>query len=190
MLRSSPGSWWILLVTGVLCSFLGLSACARLGDRLGIARGNDAFYQPPDVAAVKPILLPTPTYPKGAETPTTVFVTPTPACTNYLKYLEDVSIPDGTVVQPGEALDKQWRVENSGTCNWDGQYRIMLVAGQNLGMPAEGALFPARSVTQAIIRLLFTAPMEADTYRSAWQAHDPQGNPFGDPFFIEVVVQP
>jgi len=190
MLKSRSGSWWILLVLGVLSSFLGLNACAGLGDRLGISRGNDEFYRPPEVAAVKPILLPTPTNPNNTETPAADFVTPTPTCTNYLKYLEDLSYPDGTVVQPGEALDKQWRVENSGTCNWDSQYRLMLVAGQNLGVPAEGALFPARSGTQAIIRLLFTAPIEADTYRSAWQAHDPQGNAFGDPFFIEVVVQP
>jgi hypothetical protein len=36
--------------------------------------------------------------------------------------------------------------------------------------------------------MVFTAPSEAGTYRSAWQAHDPSGEPFGDLFFIEFVV--
>ena len=36
--------------------------------------------------------------------------------------------------------------------------------------------------------ILFIAPEEPGTYRSAWQARDPQGNLFGDPIFIEIVV--
>jgi len=27
-------------------------------------------------------------------------------------------------------------------------------------------------------------------YQSAWRAHDPQGNPFGDLFFIYIQVEP
>jgi hypothetical protein len=53
----------------------------------------------------------------------------------------------------------------------------------------EYALFPARSGTQVEIRILFTAPQEPGVHRSAWQAYDPQGEIFGDPIFIEVVVQ-
>ncbi len=30
--------------------------------------------------------------------------------------------------------------------------------------------------------------MNLGTYRSAWQAYDPDGLPFGDPFFIEIEV--
>jgi hypothetical protein len=87
-------------------------------------------------------------------------------------------------------LDKRWLVENSGTCNWDAGYRLKLVAGQSLGVPSEQALYPARSSAQASIRLVFTAPAAPGTYRSAWQAFNPQGIAFGDPIFIEVVVEP
>jgi hypothetical protein len=190
MLTVHSGNRLILLIACFLTTVLTLSACAGLGDRLIGANSRDEFYRPPDVEAAKPILLPTPTLPVAVDTPTAAITFPTPSCTNYLKYLEDVSIPDGTVVRPGETLDKQWRIENTGTCNWDSQYRLLLVAGPSLGMQDELALYPARSGTQAIIRLLFTAPDTPDTYRSAWQAHDAQGNAFGEPFFIEVVVQP
>jgi hypothetical protein len=115
--------------------------------------------------------------------------TPTPLCTDNLRFLADLTIPDGTVVAPGDALDKRWQVENSGTCNWDERYRLKLIAGPELGVPAEQALFPARSGTQMVINILFTAPSDPGTYRSAWQAYNPQGAAFGDPFFIEVLVQ-
>lgn len=114
--------------------------------------------------------------------------TPSPDCTPGLTFLEDITIPDGSLVTPKESLDKRWRISNSGTCNWDALYGIQLIAGEKMGAIPEQALFPARSGTQAEVRILFTAPKEPGTYRSAWQAHDPQGNLFGDPIFIEIVV--
>jgi hypothetical protein len=115
---------------------------------------------------------------------------PTPQCVDNLHYLQDLTIPDGSQVTPGSTLDKQWLVENNGTCNWDHAYRLRLIAGPDMGAPVEQALYPARSGTQAVIRIQFAAPSEANTYRSAWQAYDPQGIPFGDPIFIEIVVSP
>ncbi|OGO72649.1 MAG: hypothetical protein A2Z49_05115 [Chloroflexi bacterium RBG_19FT_COMBO_56_12] len=112
----------------------------------------------------------------------------TPDCTNNLTYLLDLTIPDGSQVSAGSSLDKRWKVQNSGTCNWDERYRIKLVSGSDLGAQ-EQTLFPARSGTELTVQILFIVPAEPGTYQSAWQAHDPQGNPFGDPFYIQVVVQ-
>lgn len=119
-----------------------------------------------------------------SSTPTT-----TPACTPNLLFLEDLTIPDGTVVAPGNSLDKRWLVENNGSCNWDQQYSLTLLAGPDLGAPVEQALYPARSGTQATVRILFTAPEEPGNYRSAWQAQDSQGNLFGDPIYVDILVQ-
>jgi hypothetical protein len=126
---------------------------------------------------------------RSEEQTATPGATPTPACASGLAFLSDLTIPDGTVVAPQELLDKRWQIENSGTCNWDASYSLRLIAGPDLGAPSEQALFPARSGTQATVRMFFTAPAEPGTYRSAWQAFDPQGEPFGDPFFVEVVVE-
>jgi hypothetical protein len=49
-------------------------------------------------------------------------------------------------------------------------------------------LYPAKSGTQATIQIVFTAPFTDGVYESAWQAFDPQGNPFGDPIYIRVTV--
>jgi hypothetical protein len=109
-------------------------------------------------------------------------------CTNQLTFVSDQTIPDGTKVQPGSGLDKRWEVKNSGTCNWDDSYHLKLIAGSNMGAAEEQALYPARSGSQVVIRIQFTAPTQAGDYRSAWQAVSPSGEPFGDPFFIEIVV--
>lgn len=114
---------------------------------------------------------------------------PTPSCTNGLWFLGDLSIPDGTVVQPGEMLDKRWEVKNSGTCNWDERYQVRLIAGPGMGVPVQQSLVPALSGTKTMIRMVFIAPEEPGNHRSAWQAYDPQENAFGDPFFIDIIVE-
>jgi len=115
--------------------------------------------------------------------------TATPPCTDGLAFVEDVTIPDGTVVLPGASVDKQWLVQNNGTCNWDSRYRLRFAGGLEMGAAAEQALYPARAGSQATIRIVFTAPSEPGTYTTAWQAFNADGFSFGDPVFMEIIVQ-
>lgn len=120
----------------------------------------------------------------------TIFPTTNPAdCVNDLTFLEDLTIPDNMFATFGFALDKQWLVENSGTCNWNSAYRLRNIGGAALGAPEEIALYPARAGTQATLRILFTAPFTEGVYESAWQALDPNGTLFGDPIYIRIAVQ-
>jgi hypothetical protein len=148
-----------------------------------------ASPQPP---ITPPTAAPTPELSSTAQvTPTTLPASPTPACTASLKYLQDINYPDGSLVAPGQSVEKQWAVENNGSCDWDGRYRLKLIEGfPALGAAAELALYPARAGSQASLSLTFTAPLDAGTYRTAWQALDPQGQPFGDAIYMEIIVQP
>ena len=120
----------------------------------------------------------------------TIIPTVNPAdCDNNLTFLEDLTIPDNMFATFGLALDKQWLVENSGTCHWNSAYRLRNIGGAALGAPEEIALYPARAGTQARIQILFTAPFAEGVYESAWQAIDANGNPFGDPIYIRIAVQ-
>lgn len=154
-------------------------------------REQSTPYRPPIIAAqaTRPALATiTPTATSQIiETPVPLS---TPTCTDNLTFLEDLSLPDGTVVRPGDSLDKRWLVENSGTCNWDERYRLKFISGAELSAPIDQALNPARSGAKATIRILFTAPSDPGTYESAWQAYNPQGQPFGDPVFVQVLVDP
>jgi len=133
-----------------------------------------------------------PTLPPPTETPVPVVpaaeATPT-SCVDALSFVADVTIPDGTVVSPGSTMDKRWEVKNTGTCNWNEKYTLRFISGDQMGAEPEQALYPALSGSQAVIRIMFTAPNEPGTYRSAWQAYNPAGQPFGDPFYIEIIVE-
>jgi hypothetical protein len=111
------------------------------------------------------------------------------ACADNLRYIEDVTVPDGTVVAPGESIEKIWRVENNGTCGWGKDYRLGLVGGSELGVTSPQALYPARAGSVVEIRIVFTAPPEPGYQRTAWQAFSPNGTPFGDQIYMDVVVQ-
>jgi hypothetical protein len=110
-------------------------------------------------------------------------------CTNLLQFISpDLTYPDGTEVKPGEAIDKQWKVKNAGTCNWDATYTLQLMGGESMGAASPQALVPARNGTETVIAVLFTAPTEPGRYTSQWKAYGPNGQPFGDLLYMDITV--
>lgn len=148
----------------------------------------------------RPPTLPPPTLVPPTETPLVVVLTATSTatsvptlegpCVNDLDFLEDLTFPDDTPVPANSVIEKQWLVSNSGSCNWDSTYRLRWIGGVAMGASSDLPLFPARAGTQAVLQILFTAPAEAGTYESSWQAYDPQGAVFGDPIYMRIVVNP
>jgi hypothetical protein len=157
--------------------------------------------------ACSPPSTPTPFRPPTAILPTQIppTATPLPAtptlaltvtatleegpCSNELTFLDDLTIEDGDIFAPGTSIDKQWLVQNDGTCDWDATYKLKWVGGYTLGVAEEQPLFPAAAGVQVTLRIVFTAPTEPGTYPTVWQAIDPDGNLFGDTVFMEIVVQ-
>jgi hypothetical protein len=122
--------------------------------------------------------------------PTVIAPTATPPCSDNLTYVQDLTVPDGSNMVPGQAIDKRWQVLNSGTCNWDGRYRLKLISGDAMSAAALQPLFPARAGTKAVLRIVFTAPQPAGLYQCQWQAVGPDGQPFGDAFYMQIAVAP
>ena len=128
----------------------------------------------------------TPTLPPTAtDTPTP---TATPPCSDNLIFLNDVTVPDGSQFLPGQPIDKQWSVRNAGNCDWGPDYRLVLVSGNALGPRSEVALYPARAGAEAVIQIPMVAPQEPGPYTGRWQARDPNGQKFGNVFFIKIEV--
>lgn len=175
---------------GLFVLALGLSSCAPFA--------TPTFFVPPTESAALPLT------PAAAEAsspgpqstaapvgvPSPVVPTPTPPCTDGLTYVQDLTIPDGSNVPPGQPVDKQWQVKNSGTCNWDQRYRLKLVSGQAMGASPLLPLYPARAGTDAVLHVQFTAPQSAGLYECHWQAVGPDGQPFGDSVYMQIAVTP
>ena len=151
-------------------------------------------FRPPTAQAplIEPTFIINPTQPivvvESSPLPTIIPTIHPDECSSNLTFVSDLTIPDNTSITYGSTIDKQWVVENSGTCHWSSDYRLKHIGGAALGAPEEIALYPARAGTQATIQILFTAPFTDGDYESAWQAIDPQGIAFGDPIFIRIIA--
>lgn len=125
-------------------------------------------------------------YPTSQSIPTIISI----KCLDNLLYIDDLTYPDWTTIKPGTTIDKQWQVENNGTCDWDYRYSLRLISGDSMGAEINQGLFPARAGSQTIIHINFETPLETGTYHSIWQAYNPSDQPFGEPISILVVVVP
>jgi hypothetical protein len=104
-------------------------------------------------------------------------------------YIEDVTIPDGTVLAPGETFVKTWMLENTGFCMWKDSYTLKFFEGDSMsGLDTEIGKAIA-SGRQAKISIELTAPNSDGTYTGYWILANKYGSPFGMPFFVQIVVK-
>jgi len=113
---------------------------------------------------------------------------PTPGCTFGVAYVADVTVPDDTVFAPNTAFVKTWRIQNSGTCDWESGSLFVYVSGDPLGGPANVPLPLAVAGTNVDVSVDFVAPSAPGTYRSNWQAQSPDGVRFGGQAYVQIVV--
>lgn len=108
-------------------------------------------------------------------------------------FLEDVTYPDNSLVQVGEAFDKTWAVENTGIHAWVGWYLQCADAFVDLsvaltttreplklqyGLRPHTMRIPIPVVQpneQVQLTVRFTAPIVPGTYISYWKTVDEQG---------------
>jgi len=104
-------------------------------------------------------------------------------------YIEDVTIPDGTVLAPGEIFVKTWMIKNTGFCMWKDSYMLMFFEGDSMsGLDAEIGKATASGM-QAKVSIELTAPNSEGTYTGYWILANKYGYPFGMPFFVQIVVK-
>src|SRR5512133_582347 len=122
----------------VVCCLLALSACAKVTPTPDIQATVYALST--SVAQTLAVSMPTVT-PQPSMTPSptatltplvtntaAILATPTrtaivSTCDNSV-FVADVTIPDNTVVTPGQAFTKTWSLKNTGTCNWSTAYKV------------------------------------------------------------------
>ncbi len=109
-------------------------------------------------------------------------------CTLKAAYVADVTVPDDTEIQPGEAFTKTWRIRNSGTCAWEDGTELVFVDKDPMGSPPSVAV-PSTMPNDVIdVSVSMTGPDAPGTYRSDWQMQTPEGTRFGGVFFAQIVV--
>ncbi len=101
-------------------------------------------------------------------------------CTNSAEFIEDVTVPDGTVMSPGEHFRKVWRLRNTGTCVWDRSYRVVSSGDFHMG-GSQFAYLDKRTAPgeTADISMNLIAPVIYGSFESEYLLEDGDGNRFG-----------
>jgi hypothetical protein len=133
-------------------------------------------------ATVAPIL--TPILPGAASTTTVA------TCFNS-KFVADVTIPDGTVLQPHEKFRKVWRIMNTGTCAWDQGFGLKMWAGEAMEGQAiyfsnnDAKVVPGGTVDLGID---MRAPFVPGDHIAHWKMVSDQGSLFGGDLTVYIKV--
>lgn len=142
----------------------------------------------PAGATGQPLILTTPTFsvlpPQSS---------PTGALCDNSAYIQDVGMPDNTILKPGQPFAKGWLIQNTGTCNWKVGYRLVQVGGNtNFG----GDTFVIRSPSQIVlagaiveISLNLVAPKQPGKYEARYQMYNDRNVPFGTAMTVAMEVQ-
>jgi len=111
-----------------------------------------------------------------------------------LANLVSETIPDGTIMQPGETFWKTWRLKNNGTCTWNSAYKIVYWSGDLLGGLQEYQLPEVVAPGSEIdVTLFLKAPASNGNVASYWKLQSEWGGQFGvgqydQPFYVQINV--
>ena len=121
-------------------------------------------------------------------------------CTDAATFVRDMTIPDYTLMAPGVAFTKTWRLKNSGSCTWNSSYLVAYIRGATMSqqpgywMLQKGeTVAPGQSVN---VSVGMTAPVEDGNYASYWglrpengQLMPISGGADGNSFYVKIRVQ-
>jgi hypothetical protein len=169
--------------------WIGLAVVAVLVLAFLFARRPAATPEP--TTAPPAGFLPTATFfPSSTPGPlATVLASATPArCTDNTQFIKDVTVPDGSVMLPGQQFNKTWRIKNTGTCAWDSSYGLAFAAGNAMsGQPAQiqGIVSPD---TNYDVTVGMTAPTQPGDAQGWWQMVNSKTVAFGPRLWVDVYV--
>ncbi len=111
------------------------------------------------------------------------------ACANTSAFVADVTVPDGTLLAPGQTFNKIWRIRNSGSCTWGTGYQLVFVTGE--AMTASTVIAVPNTAPGATVDLLvaMTASTTPGVHAGQWRLKSASGTVFGDSLSVSINVQ-
>jgi hypothetical protein len=108
----------------------------------------------------------------------------------------DITIPDGTIVAPGQKFTKTWVITNGGTGTWQPDFKLVFSSGEAMSAPAYVFLKQTVAPWQSVYASVdLVAPATPGTYTGYYLLQTDQSYSFGiddsgvEPFWVTVVVQ-
>jgi hypothetical protein len=142
---------------------------------------NTATPQAPTAtaAANTPTSVP-PTATNVPPTPVPPTPTATPIPCYWAKFVNDVTVPDGTDYYPGDKFTKTWRLKNYGTCTWASDVDLVFTDGNAMSGPAvvdlNKTVYPGETID---VSVELVAPSTKGSYTGYWMLRSNNGVLFG-----------
>jgi hypothetical protein len=139
---------------------------------------------------VPPTDTPTPPPPTSTPSPSPQ-PTVTVSCDDSSQFVADVTIPDNTVMKPGQSFTKTWRLRNTGDCDWTSSFQLIFTDGSAMGGPAAVPLtgtVPSNGSIDISIKL--TAPTTNGVHRGNYRLRNASDVPFGTLIYVQILVGP
>jgi hypothetical protein len=105
-----------------------------------------------------------------------------------LCFVSDVTIPDNSVMEPGQSFTKTWRVKNCGDVAWGSEATLRFASGAQMGAPDSVSVDDVVPGNNVDISVNMVAPSAAGTYRGEWRLHLASGARLGDSVWVVIVV--
>lgn len=141
-----------------------------------------------------PTMVPLPTLyvlPTALPTVPTVPVIP---C-DRLSFVADITVPDDTIMKPGQAFQKIWRLKNVGSCTWTPTYQFVFVNGYQMNAPASVSIGRYVGPGETLdIGINMVAPASPGKYTGYWRLRNDKGSLFGmgradeDAVWVQIKV--
>jgi hypothetical protein len=148
----------------------------------------------PTQTPLPPIIVPATNTPMPTSTPAPTATTA--SYCDWAAFVKDVTVPDGTDMQPDETFTKTWRLRNRGTCTWTPDYMLVFSGGSQLSETTAVRLPTYVAPGQTVdVSVLLTAPYIPGEHTSYWMLRNPSGALFGTsdkaniPFYVDIDVK-
>ena len=114
---------------------------------------------------------------------------PTSSGADRVTFVSDVTIPDGSVLAPGAAFTKTWKLQNDGTTTWTADYSLVFISGEQMGGVASVDLTqPVSPGSQIDISVDLVAPTAPGSYQGYWKMKNASGQFFNDSVYVLITV--
>ncbi|NOH02294.1 MAG: hypothetical protein HND47_10230 [Chloroflexi bacterium] len=144
------------------------------------------FTQTPTLT-VTPLASPTLSIQQPLATNTTAPSSGAVGCNNSV-FVADVTFPDNTVVTPGQAMTKTWKLQNNGSCAWTATYKVSFLSGNVMGGAATPIGISVAPGQSADVSVKLTAPTTPGDAIGYWILTNDNGQNFGTSFYIKIKV--
>jgi hypothetical protein len=127
--------------------------------------------------------------PTITETPKPSPIPPTSVMDTYCDnsaFVADVTIPDHTILAPGQVFEKTWTFKNIGTCTWKPGYTITFESGDMMRGNARSINQTVAPQEEVNVTVKLFAPNTPGDYTGVWRLANGKSEKFGE--FVSVII--